>query len=457
MNQVNRKPRVLVTTVPSWSSRGGSDTMSSLMKDYGAENVAALYIRADKSDSLSASKYFHIFENAVIKSIFCRMIKTGESFRPEDVVIDECTSEVAAEKATYRKASKYNRSLLMLFREIMWKLGKWKSPEMVSFLDDFNPEVLFCPIEGYIHFNSINEYIIKKYHPRVLGIIWDDNFTYKQEPYNFWHQVHRFWLRRSVKRMIKKCDTLFALSPKMKEEVDKEFGIQSELLTKPIFNKGTFTPYEVSEPIRMLYTGKLIIGRDKTVAEVVDAIREINKDGQKIVLDIYTNTELTPDMEARINVPGSCNLHAPIPQSEVFKKQAEADVLLFAESLSDKSKTARLSFSTKLTDYFSAGKCVWGVGNSDLGPIDYLRTEDAGLVSTDKESILNTLKLISDNKQTISQYAQKAYDCGVNNHNKDIIIMKLYDAITLNGGGNFVVLVMLYNKQRQVAEYACAA
>ena len=41
----------------------------------------------------------------------------------------------------------------------------------------------------------------------------------------------------------------------------------------------------------------------------------------------------------------------------------------------------------------------------------------------------------TDNKQTISQYAQKAYDCGVNNHNKDKIIMKLYDAITLNGGG----------------------
>ncbi len=456
MNE-SRKPRVLVTTVPSWSSRGGSDTMSSLMMDYGADNVASLYIRADKSDSPAASRYCHIFENAVLKSIIYRGVKTGVSFQPEDIKIDESTSEMETEKATYRKAGKFNRSMLMLFREVIWKLGKWKSPEMVSFLNDFNPEVLFCPIEGYIHFNSINEYIIKKYHPRVVGIIWDDNFTFKQEPYNFWHQVHRFWLRRSVKRMIKKCDTVFALSPKMKEEVDKEFGIQSELLTKPIFNKGVFQPYEPQTPVRVLYTGKLIIGRDKTIAEVVDAIREVNKDGQKIVLDIYTNTELTPNMEARINVPGCCNLHAPIPQSEVFKKQAEADVLLFAESLSDKSKTARLSFSTKLTDYFSAGKCVWGVGNTDLGPIDYLRTEDAGLVSTDKESILNTLKLISDNKQTISQYAQKAYDCGVNNHNKDKIIMKLYDAITLNGGGNFVVLVMLYNKQRQVAEYECAA
>ena len=160
----------------------------------------------------------------------------------------------------------------------------------------------------------------------------------------------------------------------------------------------------------------------------MDAIREINKDGQKIVLDIYTNTELTPDMEARINVPGCCNLHAPIPQSEVFKKQAEADVLLFAESLSDKSKTARLSFSTKLTDYFSAGKCVWGVGNTDLGPIDYLRTEDAGLVSTDKESIIQVITSIANTPAIVSEYAKKAYDCGVRNHDAQTIINKLYKA-----------------------------
>ena len=430
MNQEKSKPRVLVTSVPSWSSRGGSDTMSSLMKDYGSENVAALYIRADKSDSHSASKYFHIFENAVMKSIFKRGIKTGESFRPEDISIDDSTFEIESEKATYRKASKFNRSLLMLFREIMWKLGKWKSPDLNCFLDEFNPEVLFCPIEGYIHFNSINEYIIKKYHPRVVGIIWDDNFTYKQEPHDFWHQVHRFWLRRSVRRMISKCDTVFALSPKMKEEVDAEFGVNSELLTKPIFNKGVFNPYDVGCPIHMLYTGKLIIGRDETIAQVVDAIREVNKDEQKIVLDVYTNTVLSFEMMQRIDIPGCCNLHDPIPQSEVFKKQAEADVLLFAESLSDKSKIARLSFSTKLTDYFSAGKCVWGVGNTDLGPIDYLRSEDAGLVSTDGDSITSVIRALAQNPDIVKEYAKKAYDCGVRNHDAEAILKKLYKAIS---------------------------
>lgn len=432
--------------------------MSSLMKDYGAENVAALYIRADKSDSLSASKYFHIFENAVMKSIFCRKIKTGENFRPEDVVIDEYTNEVAEEKAIYRKSAKFNRSLLMIFREIIWKLGVWKSPELVAFLDDFQPEVLFCPIEGYIHFNAINEYIIKRCHPRVVGIIWDDNFTYKQEPYNFWHQIHRFWLRRSVKRMISKCDTIFALSPKMKAEVDAEFNINSELLTKPILKKGLFQPYEAGCPIRMLYTGKLIIGRDKTIAEVVDSIREVNKHGQQIVLDIYTNTILTPEMEKRINVPGCCNLHDPIPQNEVFKLQAEADVLLFAESLSDKSKTARLSFSTKLTDYFSAGKCVWGVGNADLGPIDYLRTENAGLVSTNKEEINDCLYELINNKNIIREYAYNAYHCGVEKHDKDMIIKKLYNTLSSNTGGSKMLYVnMLFIQKFGNSSYALAA
>lgn len=429
MNSESRKPRVLVTTVDAWSSRTGSDTMSSLMQEYGPENVAAMYIRSDKSDSKSASRYFHILEGRVMKSILHPSVTTGEEFRPEDVNMAEPSDDEKMEKARYRAFSKHRWWVFLFAREFVWKLGRWKSSELNAFLDDYRPEVLVCPIESYIHFNTLNEYIIKYCHPRVIGFLWDDNFTYKQQPYNLGHQVHRIWLRKSVRKMIDKCNTVFCFSPKMKDECDKEFGIDSQLLTKPIFNQGLFTPYEVSFPVKILYTGKLIIGRDQTIAEVVNAIREANKHGQKVFLDVYTNTVLSPEMKQRINVPGCCTIHEPIPQSEVFKKQAEADVLLFAESLSGKSKTARLSFSTKLTDYFSAGKCVWGIGNTDLGPIDYLRKEDAGFVSTNKDSIHRVLNNILDNKILISEYAEKAYRCGVKNHNKDSIISKLYSAI----------------------------
>lgn len=430
MIQEKRKPRVLVTSVPSWSSRGGSDTMSSLMQEYGAENVAALYIRADKSDSKSASRYFHIMEGRVMKSILHPSITTGEEFRPKDVIITESSDEQTAEKARYSTFSKHRWGIFIFAREFVWKLGRWKSKELDAFLDDYKPEVLVCPIESYIHFNTLNEYIIKRCQPKVIGFLWDDNFTYKQEPNNFWHQLHRVWLRRSVRRMVDKCSTIFCLSPKMKDECDKVFGIESQLLTKPIFNQSEFKPFNVGSPIKMLYTGNLYVGRDKTMMAIADALREVNRDGIKVELDIYTKSVLSEKDRARIEVEGACRLHKPIPQSEVFRLQEAAEVLLFAESLERrKNQGARLSFSTKITDYFRAGKCIWAVGSPTLGPIDYLQRMDAAIMSTDAQTIAEALRKMVTDKSIIAEYARKGFDCGKKNHNGDAILNKLYETI----------------------------
>lgn len=425
------KPRVLVTTVGAWSDKSGSDTMSALMQDYGAENVAALYIRADKSDSRVASRYFHIMEGRVMKSILHPSIQTGEEFRPEDVRISEVSEDESAEENRYSKFKRHRWGIFLFAREFVWKLGHWRSKELDAFLEDYNPEVLVCPIESYIHFNTINDYIIKKCHPKVIGFLWDDNFTYKQSR-NISHQLHRVWLRRSVRRMVNNCQTVFALSPKMKEECDKEFGIESQLLTKPIFNQGVFKPYEVGNPIKMLYTGNLFVGRDKTMMVIADALREVNKDGIKVVLDIYTKSELPDKDRALIEIDGVCRLHKPIPQSEVFKLQEDADVLLFAESLDrKKNQGARLSFSTKITDYFRASKCIWAVGSPTLGPIDYLSRMDAAIMSVDDESIKSALQKMVDDSDLIMEYAYKAFECGAKNHKSEIILNTLYNTIIL--------------------------
>lgn len=430
MIDITNKPRVLVTTVSSWSSKIGDDSMSALMQQYGSENVAVLYIRADQSDSRVASRYFHIMEGRVMKSIFQPFILTGEEFRPENVCITDASEEESAEINRYKRFKRHRWGIFLFAREFVWKMGHWKSKELDAFLDDYKPEVLICPIESYIHFNTLNEYIIKHCNPKVIGFLWDDNFTYKQSR-NLSHQIHRVWLRRSVRRMVSKCQTVFALSPKMKEECDKEFSIESQLLTKPIFSQGAFKPYEVGSPIKMLYTGNLFVGRDKTMMVIADALRQVNKDGVKVTLDIYTKSELSEKDRARIEIDGACRLHKPIPQSEVFRLQEEADVLLFAESLDrKKNQGARLSFSTKITDYFRAGKCIWAVGSPTLGPIDYLQRMDAAIMGTDYETILCSLNTIVSNPQLVNEYAEKGFTCGQKFHNGNDIIAKLYCTIS---------------------------
>lgn len=415
--------KVLVSTVGAWSDNVGSNTMSELFRDYPKDKLACLYIRADISDSPSCQHYFHIFEGRVLESIFHQGVKTGEEYWLNSSINN--TNELQEEKERYEKYRKKKKWFYIFARELVWKFGHWKSKELDKFLDDFNPEVLVCPIESYIHFNRINEYIIKRKQPRVIGFLWDDNFTYKQQPHSWGYKIHRWWLRYGVKRLVAKCESVVALSPKMKEEADATFGINSVLLTKPIFDQPPYKEYTPKVPIRMLYTGNLYVGRDETLAIIVDAIKEVNKKGQKVFLDVYTSTPIKKELESRIKVDECCIVHEPISQSEVLRLQKDVDVLLFLESLKQEGGSARLSFSTKITDYFCAGKCIWAVGSNHLSAVDYLKKHDAAICSVTKESILPVLQNIVNNNDLIDQYAFKGWQCGRDRHNASRIIEKL--------------------------------
>ena len=174
--------------------------MASLVKDFDAANLACLYIRADKSDSPVCSRYYHIYEQRVIKSIFDRQLKTGEIFSVTDESsLKETDTEYQDEVKRYKFYKKVRSWWLILIREIFWKLGHWDTDDLSDFLTSFKPDVVLFPIEGYIHFNRITEYIIEKCQPsRVIGYMWDDNFTYKQHPYSLAYRIHRWWLRKGV-------------------------------------------------------------------------------------------------------------------------------------------------------------------------------------------------------------------------------------------------------------------
>lgn len=432
MNKNIDRPRVLVTTVSGWSNDIGSDTMSTLFSKYDTSKLASLYIRAELSDSPVCHRYFHIFENRIIKSLWNRTIPTGEKFLLTDKSVDVKTDAFRKEKAFYSKFTKFRPYYLILARELIWKFGRWKTKELDSFLDDFKPEVLFFPIESYIHLNRINEYIIRRCKPKlVVCNLWDDNFTYKQKK-SLGHKIHRFWLRKHYRKLVNMGNVFIAQNPKMQREFKEEFGKDSVLITKPIFNIGEFKEYVPKSPIKLLYTGSLYINRDKSIIALANAIKKINSDGIKIELDVYSGTIISSDQREAIECDPGCHFKGHVNQSEVFKLQQEADILIFVEDLSNKNLAARLSFSTKITDYLRAGKCILAIGNKDLAPMEYLSEQNAACVCTDEGEIYPALKELVENKEKIVEYARNAYNCGKNNHDGDVLLEKLYNIICVH-------------------------
>ncbi len=405
---------VLVITVPALSSEVGANTWTTLLEGYDPAHVANICIRNEQPDSLACSRFFRISENKVLKSIYNRRIQTGK-----EVIPGRCSAEDAADlqahNARYQKFKKKRRVSMLLARELVWKIGHWKTPELDAFLDDFKPDIILHSMDGYIHMNRLVAYAIKRTGARTIGYIWDDNFTYKQSS-SLGNRFYRFFQRRSLRTLAKITDAFFAISPYTKKEADDYFHINSIVLTKPLNALPVAQRYDARTPIRMIYTGNLLIGRDRSLLRLVDALGEINRDQMRIVLDVYTQTILPQDIVAKLERSYS-HIHGAISQADVLQKQRETDILLFLEDIDGKdAKAARLSFSTKITDYLSCGKCIFAVGNTDTAPMQHFIENDAALVCDSDESIVSNLRDLCNRSELLFHYAANASETGIRHH-----------------------------------------
>ena len=412
-------PKVLSISLSTWRDDSAIHTQTDLFKYYDPERVAQIYTKSDLPSTPVCQSFFRISENEIIRSVYRRnpVGKRVENGAPID---EETLLAIEKERALYQKAHKKKNWLMTIAREFVWMLGKWKTKELDKFIEEENPDVYFVPIYPVAYMGRLQLHILKK-HPRpYVCYLADDNYTYKPCGKNLFARIHRAMLRPVVRKLAKNCTEMFTITKTEAEETDRCFGTKSIVLTKGISYEGrTFTEPKAEYPIKMVYTGNLLIGRADSLVDISLAMKKINEGGEKVTLDIYTTTKLDEKTEKILNSNG-CHLRGSIPKSEVDRVQSEADAVIFVESLKKAHRfDARLSFSTKLTDYFKNGKCIFAVGDARIAPIIYLNDNDAAITATSREEIGNKLTELIASPDKIREYAHRAYECGERNHNSN--------------------------------------
>ncbi len=414
--------RILVFTVTSWNSKVGANTWESLLEQYRDRDDVEIYnlcIRDEIPDSSLCKKYFAVSEGKVIKSLLKRSIKTGREVEPNEQT-EEDIRNLTEHNERYVKMSKNRRYSMLLVREMIWKLGKWHTKELDEFLDEADPDIILHAMEGYVHLNRIIKYAIKKTGAKAIGYLMDDNFTYKQSN-KLGYKILRYFQKRSLKQLALLTQEFFAISPMTKQEADSTFGIDCAVLTKPLNRMPEFEEKSYSLPIKMLYTGNLLIGRDRSLLKLAKVLKSVNADEEKFTVDVYTGTYLSEDVLNELKY-GFVTVHEAIGQQQVLEKQREADLLLFLEDVDGKdAKTARLSFSTKLTDYFSTGNAIFAIGNKETSPMKYLADNGAAFVAESEDQILANLEAILNDNDLLKKTAKNVCTCGKENHNPQII------------------------------------
>ncbi len=414
----NKLPKVLAVTINAWRKDSGIHTVSDIFKFWQPDRLAQIYTRSAYPDTDICNSFFRISESGIIKSVINRK-PVGERVSNKPGVAGGTSQQ---EIKLYANAHKKKKWFMTLLREIVWKFGKWKTKALDDYLKEENPDCIFFPIYPVIYMGWIQKYVVKKTGKPYVCYLFDDNYTYKPCGMNVFALIHRFFLRRVVRSLAKGCSEMFVITDIQKEETDRLLGTNSKVLTKGIdLSKFKYEKTKASYPVKMVYAGKMIIGREATLMLIADALKEINKDGIKIEFDIYSQDVLSEKNKDKMSSNG-CSFKGQVERQEIEKILRSADILVFVESLSKKDRyTARMSFSTKITDYLMSGKCIFAIGDEDIAPIKYFRNNDSAIIATSPGQIADNLRRLSENPDIIEEYGEKAYLCGKKNHNIDDI------------------------------------
>lgn len=411
-------PKVMAICINAWRTDATSHTLMNIFSCWQPDRLSMVYTRSDLPNTDVCTRFFQISENDVLKSVFKPWTNTGREVYNTEQPDSSLTTE---EHTRYAKAHKHPSPILPLLREFVWTLGHWRSKELKRFIDDVNPDLLFVPVYPVIYMGWVQRYIIKRTGKPFVCYLADDNYSYDSCK-GVLSYVHRFFLRREVKWLSTHCKEMFVIVEKEKKETDRCFGTNSVILTKGIdFTKNEYEEKSVGNPIKFVYTGSLIIGRSSTIALLADAINKVNSESIKATFDIYSGDDVDETISQRIN-QGACKHRGLISREKVQEVQKDADVVVFAEALEGKdANIARLSFSTKITDYLSNGKCILAIGKRTIAPIDYFERNDSALIASSEKEIDEQVVRIINNPLIIKEYSRKAFECARRNHDKDTI------------------------------------
>lgn len=425
--------RILVVTDVLWRDDNGvGNSYSNIFKNFPDAEIANICCQQGVSNNRISSKCFQISEISILKNL---KSATNPSGAVEKEAIE--ASEKGKESNLFSFIKKSRLQIFFWLRNCIWKFGRWKSVELKKFIDDFQPDLIFAQLQDKMYLNNLVSYV-QHYTGKPLCLYaWDDIYSLKQFSLSplFW--IDRFMQRRSIRKVVRQSQILYTISEVQKMEYAKSLKVRTELLYKgylfedePQFND---KPEGAAKVLRIVYTGNLYSGRYVTLHHVCEALKKINLGGKKAELFIYSATNLSKKQIARLNVEGSSYFMGKISEQEVQELQKDADILLHLEPFSLKgSLLCRLSFSTKLVDYFYNAKCIFAVGHKRCASMQYLKKYNAAVTIEDFDSVEISLRELIEQSEMRAVYAHNAWACGRNNHQiKDIQSKLVRDFISL--------------------------
>lgn len=423
--------RILLITAEAWNDAVyGNNVLTNWFDEFNAE-FAQIYCSPGLPYNHICDRYFQITDAQMVHSLFSKE-RAGKQIGMPNTEYEIAESKINVQRVGiykwFKKISLFAHSLVQIIRDTIWTCGRYDKTAFRSFIEEFKPDIVFCP-------RMVNPQLIRL--ERLVSTMTNAPFVAftadNETSLNCYSWSPLFWLRRlaihkSFKKHVGLYQHYFMFSEDQAQEYHQQYGLPTSCLYKCGKFTEKFEPKAVKRPIRMIYAGRLYCNRWKTLTAIGEALEELNQDEVKMMLDVYTADVLTRKQKKVLSHFKHLHVHSPITPLQLTEEYQKADIALHVESFDKEFRLAtRYSFSTKIIDLMASSCAIMAICWDKHAGYQYLKQHDAAFCISSYDDILPMVDKICGEPTLISEYAEKAWKCGKDNHTSEIIRRQIKD------------------------------
>ena len=425
--------KILIISAEVWrDDTNGGNVLSNMFSGFNAE-FAQIFCNAGAPYNGLCKNYYQMTAGEAIKNFFNHK-PIGKRFVFED--FPNLVSGKEQNTSNKRKGFVYRHKwgIFYALEDLVWNASNWKTAGLMAFIDDFDPDIIFAPCYGNKFMLKLTRFVAKYTGKKVISYISDDSYSLKQFNLSPYYWIRRFGVRRQLRKTFPYYSLVYTMTEAQKMQCEKHFGANMKILRKSNPFGEIPLKTEINNPIKFIYAGGIYCNRWKTLKAVADALRELNKEEVRAVLEIYTGNEITPKINKHLNDGQNSFIKGLVSQTELREIYANSDVALHVESFGLKNRLAvRMSFSTKIIDCLASGCAVMAICDKKQGGFVYLQEENAAICVSSITDIKGAVFDVVDNPDKIKEYQHKAKGCCERNHdstnNREMILRDFFGVI----------------------------
>lgn len=414
--------RILIISKEAWrDEQNGGNVLSNMFSQLPNSEFAQIYCNEQEPNNTICRNYYQMSDRMMVNNIL-HSAHVGRK-----VVYDKVPTKTEAKTESYKTAGgKFGGNLKRVARELVWAIGRWDKKEIITYAREFNPDIIFAPCYGNHYMQRLTALVHNALNVPVVSYISDDFYTNKQFKFSpiFW--LNHMFIRRRTRKIFRHYSLVYTMTDEQKQQCERDFGANMKILRKNGKFENQYLKSKVNDPIRFVYAGGIYLNRWKTLGALAEAMRHINADGVKMILDIYTNNKLDQQMQQEINDGITARVHKAVSMAELMDIYHKSDVALHAEAFDITNRhVVRMSFSTKIVDCMDSGCAVMAICDKKQAGGSYLRRNECAICIHDLKQIESVLRNIVDHPHQLIKMQNKAFEVGRKYHLQENITRDL--------------------------------